>query len=114
MVIDHLVLMTVDARRGEARCGWRVSTPSGPSSCRCEPMPSSTQTSWFSDYDLYLLGEGTHYHAYEKMGAHLAEVDGQSGIHFALWAPNAREVSAVGDFNGWNRCMQACGGGYAI
>jgi FHS family L-fucose permease-like MFS transporter len=40
-------------------------------------MPSSTQAPWFSDYDLYLLGEGTHDHAYEKMGAHLAEVDGQ-------------------------------------
>jgi 1,4-alpha-glucan branching enzyme len=65
-------------------------------------MPSSIHAPWFSDYDLYLLGEGTHYHAYEKMGAHLAEVDRQRGIHFAVWAPNAREVSVVGDFNGWN------------
>jgi len=66
-----------------------------------EPMPSSTRAPWFSDYDLYLLGEGTHYQAYEKMGAHVAEVDGQRGVHFAVWAPNARDVSVVGEFNGW-------------
>jgi 1,4-alpha-glucan branching enzyme len=72
-------------------------------------MPSSTQAPWFSDYDLYLLGEGTHYHAYEKMGAHLAEVDGQRGIHFAVWAPNARDVSVVGEFNGWNPRSNALG-----
>ena len=40
-------------------------------------MPSATGTPWFSDYDLYLSGEGTHYHAYERMGARLAEADGQ-------------------------------------
>ena len=72
-------------------------------------MPSATQAPWFSDYDLYLLGEGTHYHAYEKMGAHVTEVDGQRGIHFAVWAPNAREVSVVGDFNGWNPRSNALG-----
>jgi 1,4-alpha-glucan branching enzyme len=72
-------------------------------------MPSATQAPWFSDYDLYLLGEGTHYHAYEKMGAHLTEVDGQHGIHFAVWAPNAREVSVVGEFNGWNPRSNALG-----
>ena len=65
-------------------------------------MPDSTQAPWLSDYDLYLLGEGTHYHAYEKMGAHLGEQDGRRGIHFAVWAPNAREVSVIGDFNAWN------------
>ena len=72
-------------------------------------MPSATQAPWFSDYDLYLLGEGTHYHAYEKMGAHVTEVDGQRGTHFAVWAPNAREVSVVGDFNGWNPRSNALG-----
>jgi 1,4-alpha-glucan branching enzyme len=65
-------------------------------------MPSSTQAPWFSDYDLYLLGEGMHYYAYEKMGAHIAEADGQRSTHFAVWAPNARDVSVVGEFNGWN------------
>ena len=56
-------------------------------------MPSTTQAPWLSDYDLYLLGEGTHYRAYEKMGAHLGEVAGRPGVHFAVWAPNAKQVS---------------------
>jgi 1,4-alpha-glucan branching enzyme len=53
-------------------------------------------------YDLHLLGEGTHYRIYERLGAHpirLADVD---GTLFALWAPNARRVSVVGDWNGWD------------
>jgi len=50
-------------------------------------MLSSTQAPWLSDYDLYLLGEGTHYRAYQKMGAHLGEVDGRRGVHFAVWLP---------------------------
>lgn len=65
-------------------------------------MSITIQTSWLSDYDLYLLGEGTHSRAYAKMGAHLAERSGQQGVHFAVWAPNAGQVSVIGDFNGWN------------
>ena len=55
-----------------------------------------------SDLDIYLFGRGTHYTVYEKLGAHPAEENGQSGVYFAVWAPNARSVSVVGDFNGWN------------
>jgi 1,4-alpha-glucan branching enzyme len=55
-----------------------------------------------SDFDLYLLGEGTHYKAYEKLGAHPRVVDGVRGVAFAVWAPNARRVSVVGDFNQWD------------
>ncbi len=55
-----------------------------------------------SDYDLYLFGEGTHYQKYEKLGAHVREVDGIRGVHFAVWAPNAQRVSLVGDFNLWD------------
>ncbi len=54
-----------------------------------------------SDYDRFLFGEGTHYRSYEKMGAHLVEQDGVKGARFALWAPNARSVSVIGDFNRW-------------
>jgi 1,4-alpha-glucan branching enzyme len=54
-----------------------------------------------TDYDVHLWAEGTHYRAYEKLGAHLAERDGVAGTRFAVWAPNARQVSVVGDFNGW-------------
>jgi 1,4-alpha-glucan branching enzyme len=55
-----------------------------------------------SEFDLYLIGEGTHYRAYEKLGAHLTERDGRRGVHFAVWAPNAKLVSVIGDFNDWN------------
>ena len=58
-----------------------------------------------SDYDLYLIGEGTHYTKYEKLGAHVREVAGVNGVHFGVWAPNAQRVSVVGDFNRWDgRC----------
>jgi 1,4-alpha-glucan branching enzyme len=55
-----------------------------------------------SDFDLYLFAEGTYQRAYEKLGAHIIEQDGQRGVQFAVWAPNARIVSVIGDFNGWN------------
>jgi len=55
-----------------------------------------------TDYDLHLMGEGTHYLKYEKLGAHVREIQGISGVHFAVWAPNARRVSVVGDFNRWD------------
>lgn len=58
--------------------------------------------SLFSGYDLYLLGEGNHYRAYEKLGAHLRTIDGVAGVNFAVWAPNAESVSVVGDFNQWD------------
>ena len=55
-----------------------------------------------SDFDIYLLGEGNHLRSYEKLGAHVREVDGIKGVHFALWAPNAQRVSVVGNFNHWD------------
>jgi 1,4-alpha-glucan branching enzyme len=55
-----------------------------------------------TDYDLHLLGEGTHFEAFNKLGAHVIDHDGVSGVHFAVWAPNARRINVVGDFNGWN------------
>ena len=56
-----------------------------------------------SEFDTYLFAKGTHYEIYEKMGAHLAEEDGKAGTYFSVWAPNARSVSVVGDFNNWDR-----------
>jgi 1,4-alpha-glucan branching enzyme len=55
-----------------------------------------------TEYDLYLSGEGTHYQKYEKLGAHVREVAGARGVHFGVWAPNARRVSVVGNFNVWD------------
>ena len=58
-------------------------------------------SSSISDYDLYLFHEGTHYQSYKIFGAHIAEQDGLTGVRFTLWAPNARGVQVVGDFNNW-------------
>ena len=62
------------------------------------------ETSLFeiTEYDQYLFGMGTHYAIYKKLGAHLTERDGKEGVYFAVWAPHARQVSVVGDFNGWD------------
>ncbi len=54
------------------------------------------------EMDLYLFGKGDHHKIYEKLGAHPMNVNGVSGVHFAVWAPNARNVSVVGDFNRWH------------
>jgi 1,4-alpha-glucan branching enzyme len=53
--------------------------------------------------DLHLFNEGTHYRLYNKLGAHPMERDGVRGTYFAVWAPNAESVYAIGDFNGWNK-----------
>lgn len=55
-----------------------------------------------TDYDLHLFAEGNHHQIYEKLGAHIIEVDGVSGVYFAVWAPNARKVSVIGNFNLWD------------
>jgi 1,4-alpha-glucan branching enzyme len=57
---------------------------------------------FLSDYDLHLLSEGTHYRAWERLGAHVADVEGEPGTWFVVWAPNAERVAVVGDFNGWD------------
>ncbi|MCK4727480.1 MAG: 1,4-alpha-glucan branching enzyme, partial [Desulfobacterales bacterium] len=54
------------------------------------------------DIDLYLAGEGTHHRLYERLGAHLCDMDGVSGVSFAVWAPSAKRISLVGDFNNWD------------
>ena len=51
--------------------------------------------------DCYLFGQGTHYEIYEKLGAHIMTIDGVKGTYFAVWAPHAKTVSIIGDFNGW-------------
>ena len=51
--------------------------------------------------DLYLFNEGTHYRIYDKLGAHAMNIGGEAGTYFAVWAPNARAVSVIGNFNHW-------------
>ena len=55
-----------------------------------------------TELDAYLFGQGTHYEIYNKMGAHVAVKDGKEGVYFAVWAPAAREVYVIGEFNNWN------------
>lgn len=55
-----------------------------------------------TDYDLHLFKEGNHHRIYEKLGAHYHEFDGIGGICFAVWAPGAKRVSVIGDFNSWD------------
>lgn len=55
-----------------------------------------------TEFDVHLIGEGQHYRLYERMGAQLGEVDGVAGVHFSVWAPNARGISVIGSFNDWD------------
>jgi 1,4-alpha-glucan branching enzyme len=68
-----------------------------------------------TEFDLYLLGEGTHQRLYDKLGAHPMTLDGVAGVGFVVLAPNARRVSVVGDFNFWDPLrhpMRVRGSGY--
>lgn len=56
---------------------------------------------YFGELDQYLFGQGTHYEIYKKLGAHPMVFDGRKGVYFAVWAPKARAVSVIGEFNGW-------------
>ena len=86
-----------------------TAKPSGKVSKRIElPPPAKPKTpipdypTLLTEFDLHLLSEGTHWHAYEKLGAHPMTHNGVAGYHFAVWAPNAEEVSVIGDFNGFD------------
>src|SRR5688572_22688611 len=84
----------------EARLGYLLQVDWGTHSSQLEdpyrfpPVLGAT--------DVWLLAEGTHLRPFERLGAHLAEFHGVRGVAFAVWAPNARRVSVVGDFNQWD------------
>ena len=59
--------------------------------------------SLLTDNDLYLFNEGSHFRLYDKLGARVVTHAGTSGTYFAVWAPNAEQVSVIGDFNGWDK-----------
>jgi 1,4-alpha-glucan branching enzyme len=62
----------------------------------------SRPISLLTDFDLYLFNEGTHVRVYDKLGAHVVSPDGVQGVAFAVWAPNADDVSVIGGFNNWD------------
>jgi len=66
-----------------------------------KPEPSGVTL--LTENDLYLYNEGSHFRLYEKLGAHPLSVENNEGTYFAVWAPDARQVSVIGDFNGWDR-----------
>ncbi|HUU65272.1 MAG TPA: 1,4-alpha-glucan branching protein GlgB [Dehalococcoidales bacterium] len=81
-----------------------VHSKSGPSperKTRNEPEPS--KVTLLGEEDLYLFNEGSHLRLYEKLGAHPLSTRNQRGTYFAVWAPDAKEVFVIGDFNGWDR-----------
>ncbi|MGB3494938.1 MAG: 1,4-alpha-glucan branching protein GlgB [Elainellaceae cyanobacterium] len=76
--------------------------------------PYAFKSPLISDFDIHLFGEGNHHRIYEKMGAHPIELNGVAGVYFAVWAPNAFNISVVGTFNSWDgrkHQMRAIGGG---
>ncbi len=94
-----LVEGVLEGVTGPLRYELEVSYPDGNTFTLRDPY-SFPPT--FGELDLHLAGEGRHEHLYERLGAHVREIDGVAGTSFAVWAPNARSVSVVGDFNGWD------------
>jgi len=74
-----------------------------------DPSPPAAKSavrydvSLVTDDDIYLFNEGSHFRMYEKLGPHLMSSEGEDGVYFAVWAPNAERVSVIGDFNGWDQ-----------
>jgi len=84
-----------DKDAGGPRRGSEIGTP--------RLVDRDGRPSLLTDFDLHLFNEGSHFHLYDRLGAHVVTVDGQPGTMFGVWAPNAERVSVIGDFNGWNR-----------
>jgi 1,4-alpha-glucan branching enzyme len=66
-------------------------------------QPVRYDISMLSNDDLFLFNEGSHYRLYEKLGAHPITVDGMEGTYFAVWAPDAKQISVIGEFNNWDK-----------
>ena len=70
---------------------------------RIDTGPMLYDVSLLTDDDLHLFNEGTHYDLWKKLGAHVVRNGEVSGTYFAVWAPNAKSVSVIGDFNDWDK-----------
>ena len=74
-----------------------------PTMSKASTTPSVLPYSLFTDYDINLWKAGKLFRAYDKLGSHVLEVEGQQGTYFSVWAPSAKTVSVFGDFNGWDK-----------
>ncbi len=66
------------------------------------PLKETKKCEFLSDFQLYLFNEGNNFQSYKMLGAHPYTLNGVSGNYFDVWAPNAKAVSVVGDFNSWD------------
>ena len=76
----------------------KTSTKTSSGNTRKKNVPSYE----IGELDHYLFGQGNHYEIYKKLGAHEVTVKGKKGVYFAVWAPHAKNVSVIGEFNGWD------------
>ena len=100
-----------DANQVPERYRLRWGHKDGGETLRHDPYAFPPQV---GDFDLYLFGEGRHWHCYRVLGAHCHTADAIDGVRFVVWAPNAERVSVVGDFNRWDgrvHAMRSRGGG---
>ncbi|HEY8928682.1 MAG TPA: 1,4-alpha-glucan branching protein GlgB [Mucilaginibacter sp.] len=87
----------------------KAKAPAKPKAVKAEVIAAPEERkavevySRFTDFDIGLFKSGKHYKLYEKLGSHVVEHNGVIGTYFAVWAPNARYVAVIGNFNGWNR-----------
>ena len=82
----------------------QIQKTSGQSSrYKVKKQPEPLEVTLLTEDDLYLFNEGSLFQLYEKLGAHPLTVKNQKGTYFAVWAPDAKQVSVIGDFNGWDR-----------
>ena len=79
------------------------NTPHATPQTQARRPSASQEVTLFSEQDLFLFNEGTHFRLYEKLGAHPLKVGDVEGTYFAVWAPNAAQVSVIGEFNGWDK-----------
>ncbi len=71
------------------------------------PVAAASHGCLLTDFDIYLFKQGSDFRLYEKLGSHGITIDGVTGTHFAVWAPNASAVSVIGDFNHWDATLNA-------
>ena len=69
---------------------------------KTKKQPVERETVFISEADQYVFAQGTHYDIYKKLGAHFSRENGEDGVFFGVWAPNAAAVHVIGEFNGWN------------